>query len=202
MRNALYQGQSTLMLNRLKDLPEFRIATEHSFDRDTRMKNRYILLRFLAFYLYFSEELLVTVNGRKKAYEYKGDIDEMLGLTMEYFNSLSDEEIESYEALTQYALENVNYYIPANAFRLTEVSNGKLRRYPININIFETIMYAMTLLPYMDEDIKEYVHSSFMKMKESEEFVDSLYNHRDSNLKVEVRHKLITGIVKGANPDD
>lgn len=159
------------------------------------MKNRYILLRFLAFYLYFSEELLVTVNGRKKAYEYKGDIDEMLGLTMEYFNSLSDEEIESYEALTQYALENVNYYIPANTFRLTEVSNGKLRRYPININIFETIMYAMTLLPYMDEDIKEYVHSSFMKMKESEEFVDSLYNHRDSNIKVEVRHRLIADIV-------
>jgi hypothetical protein len=202
MRNALYQGQSTLMLNRLKDLPEFRIATEYSFDRDTRMKNRYILLRFLAFHLYFNEELFVSIKGQKKLYEYKGDIDEMLGLTMEYFNSLSDEEIASYEMLTLNALKNVNYYMPANAFRLTETSDGKLKRYPININIFETVMYAMSLLPHKNKDLKKYIHSSFVEMKESETFRDSIYNHRDSNLKVEVRHRLITDIIKGAKSDD
>lgn len=202
MRNALYQGQSTLMLNRLKDLPEFKKATEYSFDRDTRMKNRYILLRFLAFYLYFNDMLTVIVNGKRKLYEYKGDIDEMLGLAMEYFNSQDDDEIASYETLTLNALKNVNFYIPTNAFRLTEVVDGKLKRYPININIFETIMYAMTALPQEKETIKEYIHDSIKEMKESEAFRDSIYNHRDSNLKVEVRHDLIMDIVKEADPDD
>jgi len=202
MRNALYQGRSTSMLNRLKDFQEFNEATENSFTKDMRMKSRYIILRFLAFYLYFNKALTIVVNGTKKTYEYKGDIDEMLGLTMEHLNSSSDEDITMYEEITRNALKNIIFYMPENAFRLVEMTNGNYRRYPININIFETIMYAMTMLPQERETLKEYVCKSLTDMKDSDEFRESIYNHRDSNLKVEVRHNLVMDIIKGVNLSD
>lgn len=55
IRNALYQGKSTALLNALSKTEVFNEATEHYFLKDTRMKNRYLLLRFIAFYLYYNQ---------------------------------------------------------------------------------------------------------------------------------------------------
>ncbi len=43
IRNALYHGQSTRLLNILCNTEEFNRATENYFVKDTRMKNRYLL---------------------------------------------------------------------------------------------------------------------------------------------------------------
>ncbi|MGG6545981.1 UNVERIFIED_CONTAM: DUF262 domain-containing protein, partial [Prevotella sp. 15_C9] len=51
MRNALYQGNATKLINRLAKKELFVEATEGSIP-DNHMKDRYLVLRFTAFYLW------------------------------------------------------------------------------------------------------------------------------------------------------
>ena len=48
MRNALYQGNATELINRLAEKEAFVEATEHSIPAN-HMKDRYLVLRFVAF---------------------------------------------------------------------------------------------------------------------------------------------------------
>jgi len=192
IRNALYQGNATKLLSSLSNLPAFKIATENNFIKDKRMKDRYLLLRFIAFYLYYNKKLY----KENELYQYTSDIDEFLGLTMEHLNSLDQIEINEIEKVTTDALEQVNFYLGINAFRLLDLdTNGKLKRYPININIFESIMYSMTLLPFCNQDLKESIKIKYDQMKNSQEFRNSITNHRDNVIKVTERYNIIMKIV-------
>lgn len=196
IRNALYQGQSTRLLNMLCKTEEFNRATENYFVKDTRMKNRYLLLRFIAFDLYYDGRLYKDNRMKKELYQYAGDIDELLGVTMEYLNLASEEEICKIENTTIRALEQISYYLGKNAFRLISINEkGEMRRYPININIFETLMYAMTLLPYKDSAILPKVQAKVEALKNDARFRDSLNNHRDSESKVNDRYNMIKQLV-------
>lgn len=196
IRNALYQGKATQLLSDLSNLPIFAKATENTFNKDKRMKDRYLLLRFIAFYLYFNKKLFKD----KEPYQYASDIDEFLGLTMEFLNSLAQSEINEIEMVTAKALEQVDFYLGVNAFRLLDMDeNGKLKRYPININIFESIMYAMTMIPFCRESLREEVKTKFNQMKNSQEFRNSITNHRDNVIKVAERLNIIMKIVGEIN---
>ncbi len=196
IRNALYQGNATKLLNRLSKNEVFSRATEKAFLKDKRMKDRYLLLRFISFYLYFNEKVFVLEKDKSISYQYSGDIDELLGVVMEMLNSFSENEIEEIEKLTLNALEQVSFYLGENAFRLLEtLEDGSVKRYPININIFETILYGMTLLPIKCDSIKLIVQVKIDNMKKSNEFRDSLYNNRDSDSKVLIRKNIISRIV-------
>lgn len=192
IRNALYQGPATQLLSYLCQTSAFAIATENGFIKEVRMKDRYIVLRFIAFYLYYSQQLYVTSNAQKVLYQYIGDIDELLGLTMEYLNTLNPKQLDEIKDTTIASLEKVSYYLGPNAFRLTEVmSDGKTKRYPININIFETIMLGMTFLPDCNESIRDSVREEISSLKNSNTFRDSLNNHRDGEAKVAARYRMI-----------
>ncbi|MDM8564569.1 DUF262 domain-containing protein [Candidatus Halobeggiatoa sp. HSG11] len=54
MRNALYQGNTTDLLNKLVELECFKQATGNGIS-NTRMKDKYIVLRFLSFYILYNE---------------------------------------------------------------------------------------------------------------------------------------------------
>ena len=196
IRNALYQGQATMLLNDISKTSEFNKSTENYFLRDKRMKNRYIILRFIAFYLYYNKKLHCNNNINDELYQYAGDIDEMLGLTMDYLNLITENEINEIKTLTIKALEQISFYLGDNAFRLIDINeDGSLKRYPININIFETLMYGMTLLPYKDINIRDKVKESVDELKNNNKFRISLNNHRDSELKVTDRYDMITELV-------
>lgn len=204
IRNALYQGNATKLLEELCDTTEFKDATEKTFLTDKRMKDRYLILRFISFYLYFNKKIMVKdENSQYTTYQYSGDIDELLGLTMDYLNSLDEKGIEEIKHITLKSLNQILYYMPNNAFRLVDMSeDGKLKRYPININIFENIMFAMTLLPYQDKSIKDIVHKKFSEMKSSVEFRGLITNHRDSDIKVSARYNMIQKIVRDINDSE
>lgn len=196
IRNALYQGHATKILERISETSQFSEATEHTFDKDKRMKDRYIILRFIAFYLYYNKKLFKDNN----LYKYTGDVDEFLSLAMEYLNTLSEDKVNDIEKITLDALTQVCYYLGANAFRLVSIDpDGKIKRYPININIFETIMLAISMLPKNNESICDKVKNEFDKLKNSDNFKDSLNNHRDSETKVSGRYDMIMKIVGDLN---
>jgi len=198
IRNALYQGSATTLLSELCQSPEFASATENGFIKEVRMKDRYIILRFIAFYLYYNQHLYVISNGQRISYQYMGDIDELLGLTMEHLNMLDLAQLTKIKHETIASLKKVSYYLGANAFRLTDVmSDGRVKRYPININIFETIMLGMTYLPDCNESIREEVHASINSLKDSYTFRDSLNNHRDGEAKVAARYRMIRKTMEG-----
>lgn len=190
IRNALYQGYATRLLNEIVDSSEFSKATEDAFKKDTRMKNRYLVIRFLAFYL-FQNDLLYKSKMKRELYQYSGDIDDFLGTTMEFINHMSASEVDKLKTTTLDALKKVSEYIGENAFRLVKIEDGKVKRYPINMNIFETLLYGMTLIPEntsVDTDaLKEKVNS----LKNDDLFLDSLNNHRDSESKVQLRFNMI-----------
>jgi hypothetical protein len=86
MRNALYVGKVTKLLNRLAKSEYFLLATDKAVP-SKRMKDKYIILRFLGFFLWRTKQL-----GN---IEYKSDIDEFLAPVMRYINNhFTDELLE------------------------------------------------------------------------------------------------------------
>lgn len=200
IRNALYQGQATVLLNELSKTTEFNVATENYFLKDKRMKNRYLLIRFIAFYLYYNNELYKNNNTNEGLYQYNGDIDDLLGLSMDFLNSTSKEKVEQIKKTTIDALKKISFYLGENAFRLIDInSDGSLKRYPININIFESLMYAMTLLPPKRYDLISPIRRKVEELKNNSSFRNSLNNHRDSESKTEYRYKIIKNLVGEIN---
>ena len=82
MRNALYQGRSTDLLKKLSRNKKFKMATDNGI-KENRMKDKYLILRAIAFYLWMNN---MIVDRRGNLIKYNGDIDDFLGKTMEYLN--------------------------------------------------------------------------------------------------------------------
>jgi hypothetical protein len=100
MRNAIYQGSSTLFLKTLSKLDSFKNVTETI--SPSRMKDRYLILRFVAFYLW-RKKITVDLNN-KNTLDYKSDLEDFLAKTMDYLNKkdyqVKDIELKSDETLT------------------------------------------------------------------------------------------------------
>lgn len=188
IRNALYQGEATELLKTIADSEEFAIATGSAFVTNSRMKDRYIILRYIAFELYFQNKIQ---NENGKRYEYRNDIDELLGLTMEYINTLQREEIEAWNVNVKCDLRRSFYYLGENAFRL--IHNGK--RSAINMNVFEIIMHIMSQLEDGVEYDATYIRYKMDEMKENMEFLESIGPHRDNKNKIAVRYEIADRIL-------
>ncbi len=140
MRNALYQGKSTKLLSEIAISEEFKIATAGSI-KASRMKDRYLILRTIAFYLW-KNNLSKDANG--EAVLYKNDIDEFLGKTMEFLNRCSEKEIADIEFSFLKSMQNNYMIMKENSFRRLQI-NG--RRQPINMILFESLTIFMWDLP-------------------------------------------------------
>lgn len=183
MRNALYQGRATRLLKSLAMSDAFRNATGGAFLKEKRMKDKYLLTRFIAFLLYDEQKLKDEKGGQ---YIYKNDIDEFLGKGMETLNMMDDWEIEKIEQLVTEILEKSYFYLGEDAFRLTK---GE-RRSPINMNVFETVMYALWYIPADEEKLQPKVSNKILQLLDSVEFRDNIGNHRDSVEKINWRLKI------------
>ena len=173
MRNALYQGAATRLIKRLAESEYFSDATGKAFSHEKRMKDKYILTRFITFYLQ-QREKLQDENGA--VYVYKDDIDELLGIGMEALNHMEESEISKIEAMVLECLKRSYYYLGEDGFRLS----GGERRSPINMNVFETVMNVMLYLPVEKECSREQVKEAVHKLIDASEFRENIGNHRDS----------------------
>lgn len=180
IRNALYQGYATKMLNTIVKSDEFFKATGGAFKKEKRMKDKYLITRFLAVYL-LRNDLLQSDNGNR--YQYKGDIDELLGKSMDYLNYSSLVQANRFEKLILNTLSKSYFYLGEDAFRLMKND----RKTPINMNVFETIMYCLTYVPDYNLSIKQELSLEVNTLINSTVFRDNIGNHRDSESKLDNR---------------
>lgn len=180
MRNALYQGKATRLLKNLAESDIFKDATGKAFVREKRMKDKYILTRYITFYLY-RKDVLRDEEGN--VYVYKDDIDELLGNGMDTLNQMDESELQKIETLVLEGLEKSFFYLGEDGFRLS----GGERRSPVNMNVFETVMFVMQFLPLGKETMKDRVKDAVYKFLNDEAFRQNIGNHRDSAGKVKWR---------------
>ena len=180
MRNALYQGAATRLLKTLSESDSFKEATGKAFVREKRMKDKYILTRYITFYLYRSH---VLKDEKGEPYVYKDDIDELLGLGMDALNHMGEAELQKIEKLVLDGLKKSYFYLGEDGFRLS----GGERRSPINMNVFETVMFIMQFLPFEKETVKNRIKCEVKKLLDKKEFRENIGNHRDSAARLKWR---------------
>ena len=189
MRNAIYQGEATKLLERLKDGEDFKKATDYSI-RDKVMKDRYVILRFIAFYLW-KKGKLTQANG--ELVEYKSDIDNFLGKTMEFLNSSDNKTLQDIEKTFNFAMKNACNIFGQNGFRVSTYFNEDYKR-AVNMALFEVLSYLLSHkeTEQYPEKTKELVFTLF---KDSD-FNDSITSPVDSSTKLNKRFEKIESVLK------
>ena len=136
MRNALYQGTSTKLIKEMSELESFKQATGYSLNATT-MKDRYLILRFVAFYFFRKDKF-----GKK--IDFNSDIDDFLKNVMQYINAKTLDEIkylkDAFDKTMQYISDNYG----DSVFRFKN-KDGNNRKRPINMGLFECITYMFML---------------------------------------------------------
>lgn len=193
IRNALYHGRGLNMVENITESKEFEIATRIKHKKDTRMKGSYLITRFLSFYLLFNKSLIK--DG--VIYEYTGDIDELIELTLEYLNNLPPEDLDQISELTKRCLMMSNAILGKGAFR-READESK----PINMNIFETTLYFMSIVLENDNPVSDRkIDVGLQKIINSPEFLHYIGNSRDNIGKVYGRFGLMERLYKEISYD-
>lgn len=187
MRNALYQGRSTDLLKKLSRNKKFKMATDNGI-KENRMKDKYLILRAIAFYLWMNN---MIVDRRGNLIKYNGDIDDFLGKTMEYLNFADLNILKNIEYNFILSMDIIYKILGNNAFR---IQSENKKRLPINMNIFEVITYIMMQI-LKDDKINNLKSDNFIKDKyfsliKNKEFLENIRNHRDSMKKVNDRFNI------------
>ncbi len=177
MRNAIYQGESTKLLKKLSELEIFKKATGNSINAK-KMKDRYLILRFLSFYLLKKEKLLV---------EYKSDIDDFLGKSMEYINSLNENELKKLKTVFITAMTNSYEILGKDAFRLPNEDPNRNR--PVNMYFFESVSFLLCNKDFMN--LSEKIKSIYKDLINNKEYLDTLTYTMDSSISVMKRFEII-----------
>ncbi len=181
MRNALYQGPATRLLNELAESEEFKAATGHSVS-PLHMKDKYIILRALSFYLW-KKQLLKKKNG--EIVLYRSDIEEFLGYAMEYLNWVDEQSRVELKKMFFRVMERCYDRLGEDAFRIPTDSG---RRRPVSMTLFESLFYFVALLE--EEQIELPVGAerhAVDEMLEDSVFLDALTYNVDSAVHVQNR---------------
>jgi len=185
MRNALYQGKSTKLLNELSESQEFKNTTANSIS-SSAMKDKYLILRFLAFYLLQKKEFIDS------KLEYKNDIDEFLGRVMENINSFEDEKIEELKNIFLTSMRNAFDIVGEDVFRLPTENS---RKNPINMYLFEVLSYMFASKKFKNRVQLKKVEIGkriYQIVLDNSNFLDSVTgSNRDSSIKIEKKFQIV-----------
>jgi hypothetical protein len=195
MRNALYSGISTNLLKDLSESEEFKKATGNGVS-DRRMKDRYIILRYLAFYILETKKLAIeNENDDYTIIEYKSDMDEFLAETMSYLNNLNDDKVENLKKIFFLAMNNCYKTLGEDAFRFNKKEDKASIKRPINMGLFESLGFLFSR--EIDESInKEDLKKQILELKEEMDKSEYFRGIIDSNQGVLYRFEKIKELIK------
>lgn len=194
MRNAIYSGKSTQLLKDLSGLDSFKEATEYAV-KSNRMKDRYIIVRCLGFYLWKKNKLLDVKDS--SLVEYRSSLEDFLRKTMLFLNSQQSSEFrETIIVDFDNTMKKCKELFGVGCFRLPKHADSKTRR-PINMALFESISYLMLeLLPFVDSKQQKIKETYKTLIRNNTEYIDSLTKIVDSNISVLSRFKEIDKVIK------
>lgn len=186
IRNALYHGKGLDMIADITKSEAFEYATRIQQKKDSRMKGSYLVTRFLSFYLLFNGLL----RKNEEEYEYTGDLDDLVEFALLQLNQASYEELEKYREMTVRCLSMSSEILGKGAFR-RDANESK----PINMNIFETTLYFMSLIK---EKVISYeqIRNGLQKAIKSEEYLYYIGNSRDNIAKVNGRFGMMERLIE------
>lgn len=200
MRNALYRGKSTRLISELSKSEEFLRATGHGIS-SKRQKDNYVVLRSISFYLlYKKSEIVLKQNG--ESIEYKSDIDDFLAKMMIFINEkASDELIADCRAMFLRTMNNSYDIMGEDAYRFAayEDENGKSRKRPINMPLFEMLVFI-----FSDDCVttnKLVTRNAINKFKESYDYQKMLMSNVDSSTNVTERFTTALKLIKQIKDD-
>ncbi|WP_054974964.1 DUF262 domain-containing protein [Paenibacillus sp. A3] len=195
MRNALYQGKATELLKRLAESKSFLEATGYSITK-IRMKDRYMILRMVSFYLWKTGQLL-TAGGQLLDYKPK-ELDEFLGRSMERINSMNEEKIKEIEQIFHKSMLNNIVIFGNRAFRRTYGD----RRYPVNLILFESFGY---LFAHFDEQVcidnGRRIKNRTNELLSDNYFNDLLSTDRGRGVVIPAVYKKMDELIRGIKDD-
>ena len=177
IRNALYHGRGLELIDDITRTDEFEMVTRIQYRKDTRMKGSYLMSRFISFYMFFNRLL--------GDYEYSGDLDQLIEITLRNLNNSSEEFLNDLKRISIDCLHLSYVIYGSNAFRRELKSS-----HPINMNIFETTMYFMSLIRGKKVNLNK-VKQLLTKMIKSNEFLGTIGNGRDNAINVKSRFEMI-----------
>ena len=201
MRNAVYQGESTKFLKKLSEYPSFHEATENAIT-PKRMKDKYLILRLVAFYLWRTNSLLDIKDPDNSTVDYKSDLEEFLSKTMLFLNDPKSEEFRTlFPFLFDKAMRRCSQLWGEECFRLPRHPHSKTRR-PINMALFESSSYLMLLLmreKNINKDDYNMIYADLLAGKydsEEKKYIRSLTYIVDSRISINNRFEIIETTIK------
>lgn len=193
MRNALYKGRSTVMLKELAASTVFLNATGGGIS-SKRMKDQYIILRSIAFYLLKKkQDKVLEENG--ESIEYKSDMDDFLAKTMIFLNEKASKNLlEDCKNTFCRAMDNCFQVLGRDAFRFDSESGN---RRPINMPLFEVLMYVFSDNRLM-EDV-DYTKKELENFKRKFDHQQMFSGNVDSTIILNERYDLAEKLIKQIN---
>lgn len=173
MRNALYQGEATRLLKRMSQEECFQKATGFAIS-PKRMKDQYLILRFISFYMLQTSMLDFT---------YKSSIDDLLAEAMKHINALSRKNIQKLEEAFKKSMQTCFQVLGADGFRFAMKNSN---RRPINMPLFETLAYFFAIADLEDVDVTK-LAVRLEDLKESFDAGGYFSSRVDSSRSVEYR---------------
>ncbi|GAA6623065.1 DUF262 domain-containing protein [Scytonema sp. NUACC26] len=179
VRNCIFSGKSTKLLKELSEKDFFKNAIDKGIS-PKRMKDREVILRYLAFKIFNYEN------------DYQGDLSDFVENAMKKINKMPNEKIEQLKKDFERVMIWTYDFFGKKNFRLPSgESRGR-----INIAIFESVSYFFSL--NSDEFLtahKETIQQNFIKLLENQEYLDSVKYATSSKAKVISRFKIAQEIL-------
>lgn len=193
MRNAIYQGAATKLLNTLVAFDSFKKATENSIKPD-RMKDKYLVLRMIGFYLWRKKRLLSVKEKGVPLVEYRSDLEDFLGKTMMFLNDQAGNAFcEQFPVLFDNTMKACGTVLGSGCFRLPKKGDGPRR--PISMALFETVSYLIIELIDVPEN-HEWIKNALVKLLSDDKFIEFTTYIVDSNISVNGRFKIVETIIQ------
>ena len=186
VRNCIFSGKSTKLLKELSEKEYFRKAIDNGVSPE-RMKDREVILRYLAFKLFDYEK------------DYQGDMSDFVEKAMKKINLMDDRDIDILKNDFERVMNLTFEFFGTKNFRLPSGKN----RGRINIAIFESVCYFFSSMSDNFLELhKKSIQDNFIKLLENPEYFDAIRYSTSSKSKVITRFKLaqnILGDVENAN---